>query len=823
MSLILKHCEVTIEGQGYFAAQRANRAARAVESLAAEVVSASVQETRIIENRRRRRVFGWPSNTLFGRDFWLQMTIGFVVLSTFVFAFAERPLQGFNGIWDSRICIVASALPIIPMLLRARRSPALGTAWRLMAAMAALNTGALVFHIYHDSSTWPSPSPSLGDAASLLSVLALVVGFALLTQSKLRPVDVSARLDSAIAGLATASIVGAFWFEPLLHPVGSPLRVFVGLSYPLLDLAFIVVLVAGWVLNRHRVNRPTTLLLLGGLYWIVGDVILLHQRLTNTHSTEAIVVSTVLAGICIIGLAASVRDRRRLNAVRAGASFSLISSMVPVFSGVISLGVFAATWHRFNRSPIVPLLAFVALVLVIFRMWITLREESHLVTSTKADARTDSLTGLPNRRSLLEQIEFTLGAECLNPTGVILIDLDGFKEINDTLGHLAGDELLCVVGMRFQSVAIGRGVLGRLGGDEFAFVAAINSEEELMGIAHELLVTLSGPHVLDGVSIHVGASMGVSVSTSEGSTAVELIRGADVAMYEAKRLKSGVSVYRTHNDPNSREQLGLLADLRCAIDARTLTVHYQPTLDMRTGLVRGVEALARWDHPQLGMVYPETFIPMTERAGLMPQLTRAILVQAIAEASRLDRSGYRLQMSVNISRYDLLDGDLPDFIGRILSLHAFPASRLTIEVTESSLGSDPERAARCVRSLRDRGIRISIDDYGVGYSSMSQLLDLAIDEIKIDKSFIVGLCSDSRAEAIVRSAVELARALGLSLVTEGIESEEVLQSLQLIGADIGQGFYIARPLARKDLDDFLAFPQSASGSLSGFALLPATS
>ena len=811
-----------IDKREYMSGRPTNHAFGVVEPLHDESDSVLVRATGKVVPRHSRSAFGLSSNTLLGRDFWLQVITGVLVLSTFVFAFVERSPQGFNGLWGGRICIVASALPTIPMLLRARRSRALGTAWRLMAAMTALNAIALLLYTYHIENLWPSSSPSLVDAAYLVSGAAFVAGFALLTQTKLKPVQVSARLDSAIAGLAAASVTGALWFDPLLHPVGSPLSVFVGMAYPLSDLALLAVLVAGWVLNRHRANRPTTLLLMGASCWIVGNVISLHQRVTNTHASEAFVVSTLVAGVWIMGLAASVRDRRRLEAPHPGAGSSLISSLVPVLSGVISLVVIAATWHGLNRSPIVPLLAFSALVLVIARMWIALSEESDLVTSTKADARTDALTGLPNRRSLLEQIESNLDVDGLKPAGVILIDLDGFKEINDTLGHLAGDELLCVVGMRFQSVAMGRGVLGRLGGDEFALVSATNSEHELIGIAHELVATLSGPYVLDGVSIRVGASMGVSVSSATGSTSVELMRGADVAMYEAKRLKSGVSVYRTNNDPNSREQLGLLADLRGAIDARSLTVHYQPTLDMRTGLVRGVEALARWDHPQLGMVYPETFIPMTERAGLMPQLTRAVLVQAIAEASRLDRAGYRLQMSVNISRYDLLDGDLPDFIGRILSLHSFSASRLTIEITESSLGSDPDRAAQCVRSLRDRGIRISIDDYGVGYSSMSQLLDLAIDEIKIDKSFIVGLCSDSRAEAIVRSAIELARALGLNLVTEGIESEEVLQSLRLIGADIGQGYYIARPLARPELDDFLAHSGSANGSWPGFVRLPAT-
>jgi EAL domain-containing protein (putative c-di-GMP-specific phosphodiesterase class I) len=231
---------------------------------------------------------------------------------------------------------------------------------------------------------------------------------------------------------------------------------------------------------------------------------------------------------------------------------------------------------------------------------------------------------------------------------------------------------------------------------------------------------------------------------------------------------------------------------------------------MRTATVHGVEALVRWEHPTLGLVYPDRFIPLAERNGLMPQLTRAVLDQAVAEAARLDRAGQRLEMSVNISRYDLVDEDLAGYVDEVLGFYGFPHDRLTLEITESALGGDPKRAERCVRELRARGLRISIDDFGVGYSSMSQLLGLAIDELKIDKSFVLRLNSDPRAQAIVRSAIELARALDLTIVAEGIECEEILQSLQNFGADIGQGYVIAHPLTSRQLDEYLAQPDRVS-------------
>jgi EAL domain-containing protein (putative c-di-GMP-specific phosphodiesterase class I) len=248
----------------------------------------------------------------------------------------------------------------------------------------------------------------------------------------------------------------------------------------------------------------------------------------------------------------------------------------------------------------------------------------------------------------------------------------------------------------------------------------------------------------------------------------------------------------------------MIDELRAAIETRQLTLHFQPQLDLRTSAVHGVEALVRWKHPSRGLLYPDEIVSLAERVGLILPLTRAVLEQAIGEASRLDRAGHQLQMSVNITRYDLLDDQLPSFIYQLLAKHQFPPSRLTLEITESSIGEDPENAKRCIEKLRERGIGISIDDFGVGYSSMSQLLNLPIDELKIDRSFIQALGSDRRARAIVRSAIELARALDLTLVVEGIETCENLTVVREIGADIGQGYVIAQPLSSSQLDKFLS-------------------
>jgi predicted signal transduction protein with EAL and GGDEF domain len=361
-----------------------------------------------------------------------------------------------------------------------------------------------------------------------------------------------------------------------------------------------------------------------------------------------------------------------------------------------------------------------------------------------------------------------------------------------------------VVAKRFEFRLDRHGVLARLGGDEYAYFCPVIDEDDLVAIAQGLAQTLADPCVLEGMSVRVGASIGVALSRPDAKTSGELLRCADVAMYDAKRTHAGVSAYRADADPHSRERLALIDALRDAINARTLIMYYQPTLDMHTGTIRGLEALVRWPHPSLGLLYPDTFIPLAEQNGLMPQLTSAVLDMAVGQAARLDRAGYRLGMSVNISRYDLVDEDLASDVDAVLALHGFPSDRLTLEVTESALGGDPKRAERCVRQLRTLGVRVSIDDFGVGYSSMSQLLGLAIDELKIDKSFTLALTSDPRAQAIVRSTIELARALSLTLVAEGIETEEALRTLQSLGAEVGQGYLFARPLPCEQLEEYLA-------------------
>jgi diguanylate cyclase (GGDEF)-like protein len=736
-------------------------------------------------------------------QFWWQIATAATVLAYFAsLAFMHRPPDHYSSIWDGWVGNIACTTPIIPLVVRARRSPRLRTAWLALACGVALNDIGNLVYLLHDQNIHPVPSPAPSDVFYLLSYVGFAFGVTLIAQRSYGTRILSARLDGAIAGIAAGAVAATLWFDSVLDVSGNSLQVVVGMSYPLMDLALLMLLVAGLVRLRFHPNVTTIALTLGIVWFLVGDVIDLNQVAAHTYVPDTLLDGTWLLGIWLVALAAWPSPERRAEprTVEAVAPHGVL--VIPTICGLLSLAVLVRSLVR-HTSHVSSMLAILALLLVIVRMVMTLREVRHGAVNFR-DARTDELTGLGNRRSFSEDGLVKLASlRKSKKLVVLLIDLNGFKEVNDSLGHHCGDELLNIVGERFQNQLSDRGSIARIGGDEFATSCVVTSIDEGVGIARELNATLAKPVLLDGVTVRITASFGVAMSPGHGVDPADLLRSADVAMYQAKVSHTTVCTYHAEKDPNSRERIAMIDELRAAIDARELTLHFQPQLDLCTSKVRGVEALVRWKHPSRGLLYPDDIISLAEHTGLILPLTRAVLEQSIVEARRLDRAGHRLQMSVNITRYDLLDDRLPSFIYQLLAENGVPASRLTLEITESSVGEDPENAKRRIEELRERGIGISIDDYGVGYSSMSQLLDLPIDELKIDKSFVQALGVDRRARAIISSAVELARALDLTLVAEGIETSANLAILQEIGADVGQGWFIAQPLSSAELDKFL--------------------
>jgi diguanylate cyclase (GGDEF)-like protein len=406
----------------------------------------------------------------------------------------------------------------------------------------------------------------------------------------------------------------------------------------------------------------------------------------------------------------------------------------------------------------------------------------------------DALTELPNRLLFTERLQAELATADHEDRAcsVLLLDLDDFKAVNDTLGHEFGDRVLVKVTRRLQAALAGNGVLARLGGDEFA-VLADGAGPDAERLARQLLDALDRPLDFDALALHVAASIGIASFPAHGRTAVELLRHADVALYFAKASNAAFAAYAEEHDEYSIDRLALAAQLRRGLDRGELVVHYQPKVPLHGGAEIGVEALARWNHPQLGRLGPDGFIPLAEQTGIIKPLTRQVLEHALAQCKLWRREGLEITVSVNVSTRSLLDHDLPEMIADVLRESGTPAGALQLEITESRFVSDIGRARATLEELRDMGVMIAIDDFGTGFSSLSQLQQLPIDEIKIDRSFVTRMETDRNDAVLVRSIIELGRNLGLRVTAEGVENERVQAMLRDLGCDYAQGFHLGRP------------------------------
>ena len=737
---------------------------------------------------------------------WQVLAAVIVVAYVGSLVFVTRPASGYISFWDGWVGNIAGMVPLVPILLRIRRSARLRAAWSALAIGVVLYNAANLIYLLHDQNMTPIPSPAPSDVPYLLAYGAFVVGVVLMTQHRYGRGLESLRLDGAVAGLSIAAIAALFWFNQVLVVSGRPLQVIVGMAYPLMDLVLLVVLVSGLAPSRYRPNLATSLMMGGFAFFVIGDVVYLNQQVAGTYRPGTLLDCTWVVALWLIGLAASAPEERRGvgRSAHAGVPNSLAAVPI-VFASLSVMTLAVAVVERSSKAA--SFFAIGALAVVVLRMALTLREVRNVERANFMVARTDELTGLSNRRSFIETTGSVLSSlEGKRQLGMILIDLDGFKEINDSLGHGCGDELLRVVGKRFARRTGPLTTIARIGGDEFACAMVFEKFDQLVDFGNELAAALADPIALDGVIVRVSASIGIATYPEHGLTQVELMRSADVAMYEAKRNHSTICLYHSDFDFNSRDRLTMIGDLRTALENDQLILHFQFTQDMRTGDIHGLEALVRWNHPTRGLIYPDDFIPMAERVGLITPLTRVVLRKALSELVRLDASGHRLNMSVNISHLDLVDEKLPNYITMLLIEFGIDPQRLTLEVTESSLGEDPSRSRQSIDELRRLGIRISIDDFGVGYSSMSQLLELPIDELKIDKTFVFALENDVRARAVISSTIELGKALNVTVVAEGIETFSNHQTLRTLGADIAQGYFIARPKTSEEIDEFLALP-----------------
>ena len=740
---------------------------------------------------------GWLRTLDAGRQRLLRIAVavsGLLVLTYLASYVVMVPIE-YSTIRDGWLGHGAEAVPVMVLGFSVLWRKRDRVAWACITAGSALNLlGSLTYSLY-DQNLVPIPSPSLSDVPYLASYVLFAIGFALLAFRFVRN-QRKLILDGLIAGLSTSAVAAAMYFAPILSASGNRLQIVVGLAYPLFDLVLLALIVGGLAPLRYRPTWSSSLLFLGGLTFTIADVRYLSLLASDRYVAGTVLDAVWTVGVSIFALASWAPIERRVPSQ----SNSRLS-VIPPFFAACALGVLA--YASFRPVPILTsLLAVAALLLALLRGLLTVRElrmagEGHRL------ARTDDLTGLPNRRAFFEQLDQAMQAR--TPFSVLMIDLDGFKYVNDTLGHQVGDDLLRHVAERFDRALPARSVLARLGGDEFGAWIPTVLPNAASGLADDLLASLKLPFAVDGITLRVAASIGISNYPTDGDDCSDLMRFADLAMYHAKQHRLGVSHYQANANSSTRESLQLFEDLRVAVADDALSVYFQPMVCLRSGEVLRLEALARWEHPTRGLVMPDVFIPLAERSDLIFGLTRTILRQAISQvAAYRHEHGAGFGVGVNISALDLSDESLIEFVVATCAHYDLPTHALTLEITETALTMNPAHAAERVRRLRELGVRISIDDFGVGYSSMSQLLDLAVDELKLDRSFVMPMERDPRAEAIVTLTIQLSRALGLDMVAEGVESAAILKALADAGCDVAQGYHVARPAPLAALANVLA-------------------
>ncbi len=418
----------------------------------------------------------------------------------------------------------------------------------------------------------------------------------------------------------------------------------------------------------------------------------------------------------------------------------------------------------------------------------------------------DDLTDLPNRSLFRDRVQQALRAAERDETcaAVMLIDLDRFKDVNDTLGHQSGDRLLRELGPRVGSTLRASDTVARLGGDEFAvLLPQVQDAAGAVLVADKLRETLARPFAIDELVLEVEASVGIALFPEHGSDVDTLLQHADVAMYRAKEAHAGIELYALEHDHYSPSRLALVGELRHAIANGELILYYQPKAYLRSGEVSRVEALVRWEHPKRGLLTPAEFIPRAEQIGLMRPLTLYVLERALRQCRAWQEERLELAVAVNLSARDLLDLELPDKVAALLKTSGVDPGLLEVEITESTILADPLRARAVLLRLSELGVRIAIDDFGSGYSSLGYLKRLPVDVLKIDKSFVVDMESDDNDATIVRSTIDLGHNLGLEVVAEGVESEEIWNDLARLGCDIAQGYYLGRPMPPEVLPSWL--------------------
>ena len=676
----------------------------------------------------------------------------------------------------------------------------------LLAAIAVTATAAGDSYYAPLSSTWSPPFPSPGDLGYVSFYLLMLAALAVLARRDARDRSWSVWLDCLVGSLGAASVLAVLLSPVLASAVTGPpsLATVVSVAYPLLDLLLVAAVTGIAALGNTRLGSRWVLLVLGLVVFTASDVVYALQTTTGTYAVGKPMDAGWAIGLALIALWVNgaerphVRPRAATRPATGTAALGVSTVATAAGLGVLVVGT------RTQLSGLAVVLAGVTLLAAGARTQLAFRHLTQMANQRRLAAATDELTGLPNRRSLYAEGRERLLEPQRRRQALLMLDLDKFKEVNDSLGHHAGDLLLVEVGARLQEQLRAADMLARLGGDEFAVLLEDAGHDEAVEVAVKLRAAVAEPFGLEDITLHSSASVGIALFPEQGTGLSTLLRKADIAMYKAKTAGIGYHVYTNADGAGDTTRLRTVEDLRTAMAGDELVVHYQPKIDMDTGAVSSVEALVRWDHPTRGLLYPADFLSLVESSGLMPTLTRVVLTIALDQAATWHVQGRPLTVAVNLSASSLVDADLPRQVDSMLAARDLPAGALQLEITEDFLMADRDRARAILTRLRHSGVQISVDDFGSGYSSLGYLRDLPIDELKLDRSFISPLTQDERTAALVASTIDLAHSLGLRMVAEGVESHQAYSKLARLGCDQAQGFWMSRPVPAAELDLWLS-------------------
>jgi diguanylate cyclase len=663
----------------------------------------------------------------------------------------------------------------------------------MAVAMTVFSLGDLVYILdvaHGGTALFPSPADVGFVAFYPLAFSAIAIA----VQRELREVGAAVWLDCLLGGLGAAAVLAVLLDRVFQQTTGHAFDAALALVYPIADLLLVAAVIGVIAMQGRRTQPYWSALLTGLLVFSTVDTLSALSLVSGSYTLGGNLDALWPIGMALMSFWAQITPRPTVPIDRQ------VALVLPGIASVASLAVLVVAC-RGHVSTLAVGLATLTQVATAGRTQLAFRQVRRLADLRK-QASTDELTGLPNRRAFYARADARLAVPGAK-LALLLLDLDRFKEVNDSLGHLVGDQLLIQIGIRLSEQLREGDLLARLGGDEFAILLTDTTHEQAIAVVVKLRAALAIPHTLEGIALRTDASVGLAFAPEHGNELNVLLRRADIAMYKAKRGRDGHRVYSDVDDAGGAGKLRGLQELHTALAEQQMTLHYQPKLDLVTNEVRDVEALIRWNHPSKGLLYPGSFLDLVEDAGLMRTMTQFVLEEALDQAAIWQREGHLLKVAVNLSPSSLVDTDLPGQIGDLLASRSLPPSALQLEITEEFLMADRDRTRMILVDLRERGIQISVDDFGTGYSSLAYLRELPIDELKLDRSFVFPMADDARAAALVFSTIGLAHSLGLRMVAEGVENQAALIELARHGCDQAQGYYISRGLPAGELDHWL--------------------